>query len=89
MSLTFKDPPLNLGKFFTDYCSRNPTAYSDYKMVGLKEVIQAEEDRYDYKLRLQEEAEQQNIKPHRMLKFKKEQDKQAIWKNIIPPKLME
>ena len=30
-SWVFKDPPLNLGKFYNEFCNRNPKAYNDYK----------------------------------------------------------
>ena len=30
-ALTFPDPPVNLGKYYNNFCSRNTVAYTKYK----------------------------------------------------------
>ena len=62
-----KDPPLDLGKYFNDYCNRNPVAYGDYKQYGIKELANAEKRRHEKKIIMQEEAEIKGIAPSKML----------------------
>ena len=87
-SWVFKDPPLNLGKFYNEFCNRNPKAYNDYKAMGIKNMAQNEENRHTYKETLQQEAAERGIKDKNMLKYQKQREKETIWRKIIPDSLL-
>ena len=37
-SWVFKDPPINLGHYYNQFCGRNNKAYNDYKSLGIKKL---------------------------------------------------
>ena len=88
MALNMKAPPIVLGKYYKDFCSSRIAAYKDYKSIGIKELVKNEEKRFEKKLHLQKEAQKQEIKPSKMLKFAQKTEKEEIWKQIIPEKLL-
>ena len=48
----FKEPPVELGKYWGSFCSRNDLAYKNYKNQGIKEMARSEIRRFDKKLKL-------------------------------------
>ena len=71
-NLNFKEPPIDLGRYYKDFCSRNPLAYRDFKTQGIKGIVEAEERRFEKKIDLQDQARRRDIKPDKMLQFEKE-----------------
>lgn len=45
----FKDPPLELGRYYNQFCNRNEQAYNDYKAMGIKKLANTEIERQDRK----------------------------------------
>ena len=84
-----RDPPTNLGKFFNDYTRRNPTAYSDYKSIGIEQIAKTEVHRYEKKLKLQLEAKRKGIRPKNMREFQQKRMQEEIWREIIPESLID
>ena len=68
-ALTFKETPVDLAKYFGDYCRRNANGYRDYKQIGIKHLASSEQKRYADKLIVQEKARRMKIQPDKMLQF--------------------
>jgi len=47
-----RDPPVNLGKYFNDFCRRNTNSYKDYKKLGINKIAEAEFERYKRKIEI-------------------------------------
>ena len=56
LNLIFKDPPIEFGKYYTKFCTRNANGYRDYKSIGIKEMVRSEEKRFDKKQSIQIQA---------------------------------
>ena len=84
----FKDPPVDLGHYFNQFCDRNEFAYNDYKAIGIKKLANREINRQDMKEQIQEEAVVRGVKESNMLRFKKQRDKETIFKQVIPESLL-
>ena len=87
-SWVFKEDPLELGRYYNQFCNRNEKAYNDYKAMGIKKLTNTEINRSDLKELLQHEAYKKGIKESNMLRFKRQHEKETIWKQIIPEQLM-
>ena len=51
-------------------------------------MVKTEQKRFSHKASLQLQARRQDIKPGKMLKFSKKQEKEELWRSILPDKLM-
>ena len=83
-SWVFKDPPLELGRYYNLFCQRNGRAYRDYKTMGIKKLASDEIDRQILKEQIQSETEKLGIDEADTLKYKNLRDRQAMWSKIVP-----
>ena len=85
----YKEPPVQLGRYFNDFCNRNEQAFSYYKQKGIMEMAKSEVQRFNKKVKLQEEADRRGIKKEKMLDFVNKMSREEQIRKIVPRDLLK